>query len=91
MADLCIGLSRILDREIIDKTCIEGAFDIRLDLSATDLFPLARRVQPIRTPRRIRPDPQSLTALQKLGLKLDSGRGRSDILVIDHVERPSEN
>jgi uncharacterized protein (TIGR03435 family) len=28
---------------------------------------------------------------EQLGLKLESTKGRVEILVIDHVERPSEN
>jgi uncharacterized protein (TIGR03435 family) len=30
-------------------------------------------------------------ALEKYGLKLESARGPGEFLVIDHVERPSEN
>ena len=31
------------------------------------------------------------TALQEAGLKLEQGKHRVDLLVIDHAERPSEN
>jgi uncharacterized protein (TIGR03435 family) len=31
------------------------------------------------------------SALQKFGLKLESTQGPEDVLIVDHVERPSEN
>ena len=35
---------------------------------------------------------RSIVALEeRLGLKLESGRGPVEMLVIDHIERPSEN
>ena len=36
--------------------------------------------------------PSIFTALEEtLGLKLESGKAPLDVLVIDHIERPSEN
>jgi len=94
ITDLCRGLSRLLDREVIDRTGVAGVFDVRLELSAADLFPLARRVQDDPEGPASASDPTGssiFTAVQKLGLKLESGKGSGDFLVIDHVERPSEN
>ena len=38
------------------------------------------------------PPPALYTAIQEqIGLKLDATRAPADVLVIDHVEKPSEN
>jgi uncharacterized protein (TIGR03435 family) len=94
MADLCRGLSRLLDREVIDKTGIAGVFDIGLELSTSDLFPLARVAPNSLDGSSAASDPQGASifaAVKKLGLKLESARGSANFLVIDHVERPSAN
>jgi uncharacterized protein (TIGR03435 family) len=31
------------------------------------------------------------TGLKKFGLKLESTQGPEDVLIVDHIERPSEN
>jgi uncharacterized protein (TIGR03435 family) len=42
--------------------------------------------------RRRLADPELLAAIQKqLGLKLEPGKSPVEYVVIDHVERPSEN
>ncbi len=90
MPDLCRQLSAYVDRDIIDKTGIKGVFDVHLDLDPADLgYPDAE------------PDPWSsftpgdgeaiAVALKKLGLQMRSVKGSAQFLVIDHVERPSEN
>jgi uncharacterized protein (TIGR03435 family) len=80
-------------RPVIDKTGLEGRFDFHLDVA----FP---RVEgPVQlngetvTLRSAEPEGDSIfTALQKqLGLKLTAGKAPVDVLVIDRVERPSEN
>lgn len=46
----------------------------------------------IRSDRPTDPDrPSIFTAIRELGQKLDSGKGPQEFLVIDHVERPSQN
>ncbi len=88
MADLCIQFSTNLDREVIDKTGITGMFDIHLDVSMADLFPRNDPDAPA--------DPSSIysaiqDAVKRLGLKLEPAKAPTEFLVIDHVERPSEN
>jgi uncharacterized protein (TIGR03435 family) len=87
-------LSTIFDRDVVDRTGIAGLFDIHLDRQEANPMPsLSGETTPMAGG-----DPGGMdfviavqTALQKLGLKVESARGQSEFLVIDHVERPSEN
>lgn len=98
MAQLSSALSSRVDRKVIDNTGITGMFDIRLDWSGGDLpagpSPLPPTQPGVSPPPG--PDPADVTAgfqiaLQKVGLKLEPAQGPAEFLVIDHVERPSEN
>ena len=72
----------ILDRPVIDKTGITGRFDIRVEFSREGTEPASDPTRP----------PSIFTALQEqLGLRLESGRGPVDTLVIDRIDRPSDN
>ena len=93
MTQFCGAMSNFTDRKVLDQTGIEGRFDIRLNTSSND-SPWG----PFQPPQRgdPPPDPGEVTAriqsaLQKLGLKLESTQGPADVLIVDHVERPSEN
>jgi len=85
-----------MDRDIIDKTGIAGRFDIHLDLSMEDLMP-GRRATNSGTSdpagAAIAGDPSGtiFTAVRKLGLRLESSKGQREFIVIDHVERPTDN
>lgn len=78
MTDFAGFLSRDMDRPVIDKTGIKGEFDLKLEWARDEATETTL--------------PSIFTALQEqLGLKLDSGKGPVDILVVDSVEKPSEN
>jgi uncharacterized protein (TIGR03435 family) len=95
MAFLAGILSTPLSRTVVDKTGIGGEFQIQL--TYTPVAPSvssADAVPPGRADGAAAPDrgPDIFTAVQEqLGLKLQSGKGPVEVLVIDHVERPSEN
>ena len=94
IADLCTGLSRVLNREVIDRTGISGRFDIGLKISNADLFPRAAILasNPDTPANAAEPQGASVfSALNELGLKLEPSKGTADFLVIDHIERPSDN
>jgi uncharacterized protein (TIGR03435 family) len=83
-------LSQSVDRKVVDRTGISGVFDFILEF-APELGPGSQ-------PRSIPSESESsaprsiFTALQEqLGLKLKSQKGPVDVIVVDHVEEPSEN
>jgi bla regulator protein blaR1 len=88
-------LSRILGRTVVDKTGLTGKFDIRAQWTPdqNQLRALAGGAQPDAQVPQFDPNgPSMFTALQEqLGLKLESQKGPVDMIVIDHVEKPSEN
>jgi len=85
-------LGMILDRPVIDKTGITGYFQMSLTFSPEDP---ARPVpaDPDTPPASKASDapPISQAIQEQLGLKLVPSKGPMDVLVIDHIERPSGN
>jgi uncharacterized protein (TIGR03435 family) len=82
---LAVNLSVFLDRTVVDRTGIAGLIDY--DLSWTPELPTDPNAGE-RPPTNA--GPSLFTALQEqLGLKLESSRGPVEVLVIDHVERPT--
>jgi uncharacterized protein (TIGR03435 family) len=84
MAELADALGLPLGRAVVDKTGITGRFRIELTYtplaSTTNAEPSADAALDI------------FTAIQEqLGLKLESSKGPVEVLVIDRVEKPSEN
>jgi uncharacterized protein (TIGR03435 family) len=83
-------LRQSLDRTIVDRTRLGGVYDFTLEF-APEIGPGS---QPAGATGASDPSapPSIFTALQEqLGLKLESQKGPVDVLVIDHVELPSEN
>jgi uncharacterized protein (TIGR03435 family) len=78
MTDLASFLAQQMDRPVIDNTGIKGEFDVKLEWSPDQIGESS--------------GPSVFTALQEqLGLRLESGKGPVEILVIDSIEKPSEN
>jgi len=93
MAVLATALSRtyvsLLGRNVIDATGLTGAYDVHLKWAIDSLSAPAG---PNATTLLDATGPSIFTALQEqLGLKLESTKGPVEVLVIDHVERPSAN
>ncbi len=86
-------LNLFLDRPVIDKTGLARRFDIRVSFSPNESTPGLRGPEPDTPGATSDPTgPTIFTAMQEqLGLKLTPAKGPIEFLVIDHVERPSEN
>jgi uncharacterized protein (TIGR03435 family) len=85
MDELAEGLSRYTDRPVLNRTGIEGGqvYELQWAGNAVDIEAVATRPS----------EGGSLfTAIQKqLGLRLDPTRAMVKVLVVDSVQRPTEN
>ena len=70
-------MSGPVERIVLDHTGLSGRYDFDLEWS----------------PNQDAPDKPSIfaAAQEQLGLKLESARAPVDVVVIDHIERPTEN
>jgi uncharacterized protein (TIGR03435 family) len=81
-------LSLQVGRKVLDNTGLTGTYDFTLEWTPDSPASMSAGAE---TPA---PDsgPSIFTAIQEqLGLRLESTKGPVETLVIDHVERPSEN
>jgi uncharacterized protein (TIGR03435 family) len=96
VAQLADALSAATERVVLDKTNLTGSYDISLDYTPEQgQFQALEDGAPTGTPLSPPIDangPSLFTALaEQLGLKLEPQKGPLEVMVIDHVERPSEN
>jgi uncharacterized protein (TIGR03435 family) len=82
----------VLDKPVVDKTGLAGEFDITLKWTPDETQFASMGVHvptPVDNPNA---PPELFTAIQEqLGLKLEVRKTMTKVLVIDHVERPTEN
>ena len=88
-------LSRQLGRTVVDKTGLKGEYDFALDYTP-DNMPMPPHGAPESGPKpEVQPDqngPSIFTAVEEqLGLKLEATKGMVDVIVIDHIDLPTEN
>jgi uncharacterized protein (TIGR03435 family) len=76
-----------LGRPVIDRTGLMGKYDIKLQWVPDESQPNSGGEAP--PPDSVRPS--LFAAIQDLGLNLKAVKGPVDVLVIDHLEKPSAN
>ena len=91
VSNFILGLSQQLGRTIIDKTGLKGLYDFKLqwtpEFAGGPVVPGGPEPPPPPAD-----GPSIFTAIQEqLGLRLESTKGPVDVLVIDSVQKPSEN
>jgi uncharacterized protein (TIGR03435 family) len=79
MTSLAANLSRSSTRPILDKTGLTGRYDFVLTMRNDEGESAS--------------DPESAThwQIEELGLTLSPAKAPTETLVIDHIEKPSEN
>jgi uncharacterized protein (TIGR03435 family) len=81
-----------LDRPVLDKTGIAGVFDFHLEFASdgttAGFFPPGFAAVPSDSPD----GPSIFTAIEEqLGLKLEPAKGPGEILIIENIEKPTDN
>jgi uncharacterized protein (TIGR03435 family) len=94
-------LQNQVGRTVVNKTGLEGLYDFELTFSPEGLNspfgrglpppPLGAPAGPASAPAAPDSVASLFTALQDLGLKLEPAKGPVEVLVIDSVEKPTDN
>ena len=82
----------VLDKPVVDQTGLTEKYDFMLKFTPEQGQMLGLGGAPPPQPDNADAPPDIFTAMQQqLGLKLESTKAPADVIVIDHIERPSEN
>lgn len=105
MGSLANLLTVRMDRDVIDETGLTGEFDIHLTFAPDETTPLFPHAGPVGSTNATGspgdytvgaasiPEGMSIFAAveKQLGLKLIATKGTSEMIVIDHIEKPRES
>jgi uncharacterized protein (TIGR03435 family) len=82
----------VLDRPVVDQTGLTGRFDFQLKWTPDESQFAGMGIKVPPPSDKADAPPSLFTAIQEqLGLKLDPTKAPVDVLVVDHVEKPSDN
>lgn len=90
-----MSFSRRVGQPVINRTGLRGRFDYHLEFAPDETMPGFRDAELSGAPGTAASEPAGPSIFdalqQQLGLKLEPAKGSAEFLVIDSVERPSEN
>ncbi len=92
MAEVVRLLAPRVNRLVVDKTARDGRYQFELEFTPDQTPGIPPGGLPAGVELPPSDGPSLFTALQEqLGLKLDSSRAQLDVIVIDRIERPTED
>jgi uncharacterized protein (TIGR03435 family) len=94
MKSFCHGMQEaVMDKPVVDHTGLTGRYDFDLNWTPdqSQFASFGAHIPPP-DPNDPNPLPSLYTALQEqLGLKMETAKANVDVMVIDHIEKPSAN
>ena len=92
MADVCHGFQgAVFDRPVVDHTGLEGHWDFSLKWTPDDTQFAVFNVKIVPNDAADAPPPIFTAIQEQIGFKMEAGKPQVDGMVLDHVEKPSEN
>ena len=94
MTDFCHGMQEaVMDKPVVDQTGLTDRYDFNLNWTPdqSQFAAMGGNVPPPNTDDPNAPPSLYIALQEQLGLKLEAGKAQADVMVIDHVEKPSPN
>jgi uncharacterized protein (TIGR03435 family) len=92
MEDMAQGLQgAVFDRPVVDHTGIQGHWNFALKWSPDETQFQVFGVKIVPNEAADAPPPIFTAIQEQIGLKLDASKATVDVMVLDHVDKPSEN
>lgn len=83
--------TNMVDRPVVDQTGLTGKYDFQITFLPDDTM-FGGKAPPFKPQDGAEQAPNFFSAIQQdAGLKLDAVKAPADVMVIDHVEKPSAN